>query len=233
MRCAKRQPGNRWAARAMGSDAHRASPPSSAASTTGPLDSWDKVPDATILRLNTADAVTVEAITKCIGALITAMDIKDLKFKVRAPNAKVLATRWIVDFPDSSPAGDGAAKVLTGIRAPDGWRHLVCATPSSGTTNVYIGPDKNIRQIRQEVSAKALCKLLGSMYPAQNFVHRKSDGSISCDYRRMARVVVSPDTSVLEFNLPVLGELGFPFDKEEVKRKWNLDPRGGAATWGS
>lgn len=96
---------------------------------------------------------------------------------------------------------------------------------------MYIGPDKNIRQMQEEISAKALVKLLNAMYPGRNFIHRKSGGTISCDFRRVDRVLVTPDNSSVELNISILGDLGFPFDKEEVKRRWNVVAKGGAATW--
>lgn len=44
-------------------------------------------------------------------------------------------------------------------------------------------------------------------------------------------MVPTPDSTSLEFNVPVVQDLVFPFDKDEVKKRWSLDARGGAATW--
>lgn len=96
---------------------------------------------------------------------------------------------------------------------------------------MFLGSDKNIKQIRTTVAAKSLATLLGVMNPPKSFVHRKTDGSVSVDYRRVARVVVSPDGTQLKFNMPVVEDLGCGFDKSEVKRQWAFDSKGGAATW--
>lgn len=56
------------------------------------------------------------------------------------------------------------------------------------------------------------------MYPDRFFVHRKTDGTVSCEYKRIARVQATPDNVSNEFNLPIISTLGFAFDKEEFKR---------------
>lgn len=222
---------NRWNSKAGCSSEQRPPRPSSASSTVAGIDPWDKPPDPAIIRVNTADAVAIDAITACLKKLIAEMSVGEYAIAVSSPGAKRLASRWVIEFPGAVSPATAVERILAAMRGPEGWRRPTCATPSGGETKVYVGPDKNIRQIKMEVSSKALAKLLGSMYPDKTFVHRKSDGTISCDYKRIARVVVSQDNSQVEFNLPMLQDLGFPFDKEEVKRLWSLDARGGAATW--
>lgn len=221
----------RWT-RAAGSADGRHVPPSSAASTTDGLnDDWDKPPNPKIIRINTADAVSIDDIKKSIADLITSMDLDAPVRKISSPNGKKLGNRWILEFPAKSAPAATVDAVLGAMRQADGWRRPECRTPSGGRTQVYLGPDKNIKQVKVEVAAKALSKLLGSMYPTKTFVHRKADGSVSTDYKRIARVVVTKDGSHLEFNVPILSTLDVEFDKEEVKRRWSLDAKGGAASW--
>ena len=103
------------------------------------------------------------------------------------------------------------------LRTGDVWKQFTVKSPAEGDVPLYVGMDKNGRQVLTERSVKNLRSSLLDAYPAKRWAMQKKEGTITLDWVPIARVKPQEDAHVLvEWNGVQVAAAGV--DKDEVIR---------------
>jgi hypothetical protein len=173
---------------------------------------WDEPADGTILELNTENSTPItkdaakEGITKWLsdsgiaeeGWSLEGEEL-DRRFKIRFKGEVGYATLR-------------ARKAYGTIRCGDGtYRQLTACTPTdSSSVKLYIKPSQNAKERKLERDAKRLFKALQPRLQGKKVSWVKREGTISVDWRLVARVQVyaGDEPSTLQFNMAAMRDLG-------------------------
>ena len=96
---------------------------------------------------------------------------------------------------------------------------------------IFASPDKNLKQIRTELTAKRLHRALSELTVGKDIHHNKRPGIVSIDWKPVAKVEAKPnDDFSITWGTPILTDLGI--NKQVVLDKFNADgPTSSGIEW--
>jgi hypothetical protein len=103
------------------------------------------------------------------------------------------------------------------LRDGEVWRRFEVASPAEGKVPLFLGMDKNGRQIATEKAVKALRNALVEVHPGKKWFMQKREGNIKLNFAPVARCRPQADGHmVVEWAGNTVEKEGI--DKEEVLR---------------
>ena len=175
---------------------------------------WDRKPDLTLVRFNTAELVAKEAILDTVREWIGDMGVGE-EWE-RGPE-RGLSERYTLVFTGLPRiAGRRAQQSLQLLRQPGGeWRKLYVKSPAGRNIELLASGDKSRKQIKTETTAKRLARVLLEAHPNLDYHVLRREGVVTVGWRRLARIVVRPgdEPTSLEWNQQVLAETSVNKDR--------------------
>ena len=176
-------------------------------------------PDPTILYANTHGRVQVsrDVFTKAFLELASEANVEQQAFEI---TGDALDNRFDIQFTGSPTAAAAAAlQLYQSLQLGRGkWKPQNVKDAAGISHQFYIQPDKNGAQVRREVLAKELSRLVSPLVPNKEVFVRKSTGSILIDRRVLASIfVTTQDSARIEWYHPQRIALGIeqaPIDQQ-------------------
>ena len=89
------------------------------------------------------------------------------------------------------------------------WRRVSCAGPINQIVQLYIGPDKNRKQVQTEILSKKAATIIREEIPAARIHLLRAEGIVTLAWRPLCRLTVFPDGSFdLHWNPKALSTCG-------------------------
>lgn len=194
-------------------------PAESAADIASELE-FDRVPDPTILRLQTRQAVQYEKVFELVMKLTEEMAIPKESWRLQGRGT--VTNKFAVQMVGESRAGARrSAAVLQKVqeKARSGQAPAVAA-PNGADVPVYFNADKNGRTLKEEAGARRLLRIFRTAYPERQFFWPRGTAAVSTGWRSLARVVVtgSDTDSELQWHMPAMEAFGL--DKALIAAQW-------------
>lgn len=162
---------------------------------------WERSPDPTVLRVSTAQAVTLEQVKSVLEPFAAEVGVEARFMAISGPQG--LSNRFAVKFAgEPRTAIRRQQKVFAHLREPGGgWKQMLVDTPTGGACRVYVSEDQNLQQIRLAQATKKLATIVSGLMPGARCVPLRREGVVSVDWVKLVRVTVVPDgPPVLEWN---------------------------------
>ena len=182
--------------------------------------------DSTILRLETGgkDIIAKATLGTFLTNLFADANIDRDNFDIIGDDAD---SRFTIKFKGlPGVARRHVDQARTTLRNSDGkYKELSVAKPGSGTTRIYINPDKNPRMQRLEREAKRMGSILRDLYPNTKWHINRVDGAISKGWTHILKLEVQKGDAPTKiwWNLAALSESAIV--REDVVAKFNSSAR--------
>ena len=188
----------------------------------GPGPEFDRKIDEGVLRLNTSENVSKEALVEeAVKGLLEEAAIPPEAYKVEGGS---LGRNFAVRF-GGEPllAARRVTKVMDLLRRSDGaWRRLEVCSPAGSSVPVFAGRDKNAKTIREESTSKRLARVVEAALAARRqgqeklaVHHKKREGMVFVDWQRLAKVEATRFTEyTVRWNIELVEKLGL--DKQQL-----------------
>ena len=178
-------------------------------------DAFSRQVDLSIFRINTSVLVSKLEVA---SALAPWMDEAGLQATDYTVAGSALAKQFVLQLlGEGGLATRRARKAGALLRKGDVWQQFFVKSPTEGEVPLYIGMDKNGKQVATERGVKNLRNALVEAHPAKKWTMQKKDGEILLDFVPFARCRPQADGHlVVEWHGNLVEREGI--DKEEVLR---------------
>ena len=167
-----------------------------------PEQDFDRMVDATILRINTPHIVLCDELTKVLLPWLDEAQTPQgsCRLVAKGPLPDAPSRRFILSFTgDTGTAARRAGKARALLRTDGRWREFGSyRTVTEGNDHrVFVSVDKNPRQLRTETDAKRLAASIREVAPplADRLRLNRVDGLVSLDSLPLVRVRVAQDAA--------------------------------------
>ena len=205
------------------------------APTDIPSNNWNRVPDPTIIKIEAKFAdksrakVSLFEVKKLLDTMAADVGIAPDQYKF---DCKELSDFHIIRFGGLAHlAAKQALHFIKGTKLPDGtFRNLSLLDPSGTEAHLFLNLDKNGRQRKVEGATRRLANLIISHNPAlkTKIFPRREEGIVNCQFKLLASITVSPESTTLSWDVKKAAFHGVDFDV--IKREFLEDEN---ITWGS
>ena len=194
-------------------------------------EAFDRLPDLSVIRLNTSELVSHSSILESIKPLMSEAGLSENQWDLLgAPSG--ISRNFTVRFTGTEAiAARRAKKCLQLRRLPDGsWRpNPKVTSPMNREIDVYIAPDKSPKQLRTELGGRRLLKAFRSVHPNGACHLDKRSGQVSVQWKPCARVVPQPSSAsdasyVIQWNAAAVSEL--QINKPQIQSAFDSDMGG-------
>ena len=192
-------------------------------------EAFDRLPDLSVIRLNTSELVSHSSILESIKPLMSEAGLSENQWDLLgAPSG--ISRNFTVRFTGTEAiAARRAQKCLQIRRLPDGsWRpNPKVTSPLNREIDVYIAPDKSPKQLRTELGGRRLLKAFRAVHPNGAQCHLdKRTGQVSVQWKPCARVVPQPSSAssasyVIQWNAAAVAEL--QINKPQIQSAFDSD----------
>ena len=164
---------------------------------------FDRDINTTLVKINAKEDVTISAIKVVVKAWAEELGLLPETYEVTSSGN--LSKRFVIECTGPADmATRRANKLMASLRAEDGsWVRKTALSPANRVVELFIGPDKNRRQILTEIFGRKLfnafkeqdveSKALGS--PERNFKYLRREGIVSEGWVEIAKVEPEADGS--------------------------------------
>ena len=172
---------------------------------------WDDPADPTILLLNSENntPITKAAAVLGISEWLKDSNISDKDWSLEGDE---LDRRFTIRFRgEAGYAAIRAKQAFGSIRGPDGFRPLSARTPTgTGSVKLYVKPNQNAKERKLELDSKRFFRAVQAKITGKKVSWVKREGTISIDWRLVARVQVHPGDapSTIMYNMAAMRDLG-------------------------
>jgi hypothetical protein len=201
------------------------SPVTTPGAPVAPPSSWNRVPDATIIKIEakfadkTRAKVAQAEVKKLVETMATDLGMPLETFKIESNE---LSEHFVLRFGGLSPlAAKQALAFIKGTKLPDGgFRDLGLLDPSGHPVQLYLNLDKNGRQRKLEGATRRLAGLVVKAYPAlkTKVFPRRGEGIVNLQFRLLASISVTPEATSLSWNIRWAASQGV--DMEAIKTEF-------------
>jgi hypothetical protein len=173
---------------------------------------FDRPVDHSLLRINVPSPVAKTEVLKVLQGLLAEASVGLDQAELLGEDSGKLFSLALTG--DKALAAKRVAKVQQLLRpkaAGGEWRKLV-VRGADGDYPLYLGPDKNAKQIQQERHAKLLARIIKSKVDIP-IEHNRREGVLTTGWVPLAKVsAVSRGVSQVQWNLLCVGEKCIPRD---------------------
>jgi hypothetical protein len=191
-------------------------------------DEYDRQIDLAIFRINAQVLVDKAEVSKELLSWLEEAGMAPADYELEGP---ALGRNFVLRFHGGAgglPARR-AKKAGQMLRADGVWKRFEVTSPAEGKVPIFIGMDKNPRQIATEKSVKELRNALVETHPGKKWHMLKRDGRIQLDFAPVARCRPQADGHmVVEWAGNTVEKEGI--DKEAVLRIFRSIRPGGASS---
>ena len=112
---------------------------------TGDRRTFDQPPDPSLLRFNSRDLLSAEAVEKELAPFLDGLSDKDIPGNYRFLNNTALSRVHIIQLRGSPiQSANRVQDILKALKGPTGkWRQFFVKTPNGEASKLFIGPDTN------------------------------------------------------------------------------------------
>ena len=199
----------------------------------GTLDtSFDRVPDATILRINSATPVLKEPLQLFLDKWLVDLNLKqeDATLTSGKPDSEA-CKYWKVQLNGLPRTAAGrVSNLLHSLREENGdWKPT--AVQSGGTAvRLFISADKSAKQITTEIHTKAAKKAMEQLHPTLSWRVQTKEGTLLVDQVPVIRIVADKrKQSHPEFNESAMQNLGINREAAKARIKEVTNDTGGSS----
>jgi hypothetical protein len=192
---------------------------------------FDRPVDHSLLRINVPSPVAKTEVLKVLQSLLAEASVGLDQAELLGEDSGKLYTLALSG--DKSLAAKRAAKIQQLLRpkaAGGEWRKLV-VRGADGDYPLYLGPDKNPKQIQQEKHAKLLARIIKSKVDIP-IEHNRREGVLTSGWVPLARITaVSRGVSQVLWNLACVGEKCVPREAVLAEFSKASQEQGGFRDW--
>eukprot|EP00973_Karenia_brevis_P002763 376129-Karenia_brevis.AAC.1 len=160
-----------------------------AASGAPGTDAYERPADPKVLKINTPDKVTKDELLRAITPWIQ-RTCEDGQWELLAEQN--IDKRFTIQFKGNpKSAADKAGRARWSLKSADGkWEQLSCTSTSGTNTQVYVAPDKNPRQVREETASKKLKQIICDKYARlrDKTAYVRAEECIMYDWQELCQV---------------------------------------------
>jgi hypothetical protein len=156
---------------------------------------WNLQPDKRVVKANCATLISLRAFADTVVPELAAIGCQiGVDFSLPG-DANVLSKFFSIHFLGALDAAvTNSNRLLDSLRtAPGKWRQLFAATPAGSTIQLYLGPDKSIKQQALEVTTKRFAAILAtqmSSVSADLLYSMRSEGLVFHNFQPLALIGV-------------------------------------------
>ena len=181
-------------------------------------DGYERQPDPTIIRVNTAQMVSKDAVITMARPWLEPLSLRFQQAWSVSGGPQPLAKSWTIVFAgEPSLAERRVRKALAALRLPDGtYTDLYVLSPDQSSGRAYASADQNLKQLITAQATKKLLAVLKQRYPRLAWFPLKRDGICCIGWEKAVMVLPSPDRQVqIQFNPE--SEKKFSLDKDAIR----------------
>ena len=179
-----------------------------APSVPHPISPWERIPDPNIVKVTTEGRIKVPfgGVEQVVFDYAREIGIPK---EVISVTGNELGSVFVVKAGGLTPS-DVVKDLLKRVKLPNGggWRAFSTLDPNKNSVNLFLNPDKNNKQQKLEGATKRLTNLLKGKYPLLNLYGRRSEGIITCAYKKLAVLTASPDKVSVSWDPKILKSSG-------------------------
>ena len=191
-------------------------------------DEYDRQIDLAIFRINAQVLVEKAGVAKELLDWLEQAGMAPAEYELEGP---ALGKNFVLRFLGGAGGLPARRAKKAGQMLRDGgvWKRFEVTSPAEGRVPIFIGGDKNPRQIATEKAVKELRNALVEAHPGKKWHMLKRDGRIQLDFAPVARCRPQADGHmVVEWAGNTVEKEGI--NKEEVLRIFRSSRQGGASS---
>ena len=180
-------------------------------------DLWERTPNLTIIRVSAPAHIAKEAVEETITEWLDENGGGKEAWELTGAS---LARNFTIRFRGQRGlAARRCRKALDSLRREDGaWQAFQVETPTNSKIQIYLGEDKNSKQVAEEKALKRLMAAFKATNPAKTVFAVRKDETISMDWVPIAKVSSSnKETHTISWNATAVTSSGI--DKLAITQK--------------
>ena len=182
-------------------------------------DSWSRTPDPTIIKISTEERkkISKSSAQAAMEELANIAGVPPTCFSVEGGD---LANFYTAKFEGiKCVAAAAVTKMLKPYKTPEGnFRNFTGKDVDEGDVKLFINPDKNGKLQKTEGATRRLVKCIRDKHPDLNLFGRRSEGAVSCSFKKLAQLKVTRDEVSVEWN-PKTVQL-FGVEKDSISKSF-------------